>query len=80
MRINRTAYPLERLEAIPWTRFSIEAETELENPSHPHIGSLRTVQAAGEESFETPFDLELETLSGGLTEEHPRPIGREENV
>jgi RNA polymerase-binding protein DksA len=64
--------PWKRLEAIPWTRFSIEAETQLENSVHPHIGSLRTVQPVGE-YFETPFDLELETLSGGSTE---RPSSR----
>jgi DnaK suppressor protein len=72
--------PWRRLEAIPWTRFSIEAETQLENGIHPHIGSLGTVQPAGEESFETPFDRELETLSGGSTEHLPSRMVGEENV
>jgi len=37
--------PWERLEAIPWTRFSIEAENQLEGNIHPHIGRLGTVRA-----------------------------------
>lgn len=73
--------PWKRLEAIPWTRFSIEAEVQLETlDTHPHIGSLRTVQPGGEESFESPFDLQSESLSGGLTEHRAsRPVS-EENV
>ena len=62
--------PWKRLEAIPWTRFSIEAEVQLETlGTHPHIGTLRTVQPEGEESFMAPFDQELENLSRGSTEE-----------
>ena len=64
------AIPWKRLEAIPWTRFSIEAEVQLETlGTHPHIGTLRTVQPEGEESFVAPFDQELENLSRGSTEE-----------
>lgn len=37
--------PWERLEAIPWTRFSLEAENQLERNIHPHIGRLGTVRA-----------------------------------
>jgi hypothetical protein len=56
--------PWKRLEAIPWTRFSIEAEAKLETlGTHPHIGLLRTIQPEGEESFEAPFDLQGESLS-----------------
>jgi len=58
--------PWERLEAIPWTRFSIEAETELKADTHPHIGLLGTVQPAGHESFEAPFDLEPETFGASI--------------
>src|SRR5580704_18434167 len=36
--------PWERLEAIPWTHFSIEAENQLEGNIHPHIGRLGTVR------------------------------------
>lgn len=36
--------PWERLAAIPWTRFSIEAENQLERNIHPHIGRLGTVR------------------------------------
>jgi hypothetical protein len=62
--------PWKRLEAIPWTRFSIEAELQLETlAAHPHIGSLGSVQPEGEESFVAPFDLELESASGESTEE-----------
>ena len=72
--------PWKRLAAIPWTRFSIEAETQLEASTHPHIGSLRTVHPANEEAFETAFDLQVESLSGGSTEHlASRPVS-EENV
>jgi len=66
--------PWERLEAVPWTRFSVERETELEPGTHPHIGSLRTAQPTGKEPFEAPFDLEPERLSGGSIDDIP--IGR----
>ena len=72
--------PWKRLAAIPWTRFSIEAETQLEAGTHPHIGSLGTVQPANEEAFETAFDLQVESLSRGSTEHlASRPVS-EENV
>ena len=35
--------PWERLEAMSWTRFSVEAERSVEGNNHPHIGALRTV-------------------------------------
>ena len=38
------AIPWERLEAIPWTRFSTEAESQLEGNLHPHIGPLGRVR------------------------------------
>ena len=61
--------PWKRLEAIPWTRFSIEAEVQLEGRGdHPHIGSLGTVQPEGEDPF-TAFDRELESASGDSTQE-----------
>jgi RNA polymerase-binding transcription factor DksA len=43
--------PWDRLEALPWTRFSIETETELQAGTHPHIGLLRTAQPTGKEAF-----------------------------
>jgi DnaK suppressor protein len=33
----------ERLEAMPWTRFSVEGERSVEGNNHRHIGVLRTV-------------------------------------
>jgi RNA polymerase-binding protein DksA len=73
--------PWKRLEAIPWTRFSIEAEAKLETlGTHPHIGLLRTVQPKGEESFEAPFDLQGESLSRGPTEYRASRLVSEENV
>ena len=36
--------PWKRLEAVPWTRFSIEAERRVEGNDRPHIGALGTVQ------------------------------------
>jgi RNA polymerase-binding transcription factor DksA len=62
--------PWKRLRAIPWTRFSIEAELELETlGAHPHIGSLGTIQPVSEGVFMAPFDQQLENLSQGSTEE-----------
>ena len=36
--------PMDRLEAIPWARFSLEAQKGIESNSHPHIGMLRRVR------------------------------------
>jgi RNA polymerase-binding transcription factor DksA len=36
--------PWNRLEAIPWARFSVGAEKTLEGSIHPHIGALGTVR------------------------------------
>jgi RNA polymerase-binding transcription factor DksA len=36
--------PWERLEAIPWTRFSLEAEKQLEGNIRPHIGEFRIIR------------------------------------
>jgi hypothetical protein len=36
--------PWNRLQAIPWTRFSVAALTKLEGNAHPHMGTLRTVR------------------------------------
>jgi RNA polymerase-binding transcription factor DksA len=50
--------PWERLAAIPWTRFSIEAENQLEANIHPHIGRLGTVRIGEKElSAVTPDGL-----------------------
>ena len=43
--------PWERLAAVPWTRFSLEAQKQIEGATRPHIGSRATVQ-----QFETPTD------------------------
>jgi RNA polymerase-binding transcription factor DksA len=72
--------PWKRLDAIPWTRFSIEAEEQLEiRGTHPHLGSLRTIQPEGEEFFEAPFDLQGESLSLGSTERLPNRLLSEES-
>src|SRR6516162_2284784 len=44
--------PWKRLEAVPWTRFSIEAERHLEGNNHPHIGALGTVQPVEKQLIE----------------------------
>jgi RNA polymerase-binding transcription factor DksA len=42
----------ERLEAIPWTRFSLEAEKQIEGDIRPHIGELGTVRPAETQRLE----------------------------
>jgi RNA polymerase-binding transcription factor DksA len=44
--------PWERLEAMPWTRFSVEGERRVEGNSHPRIGALGTVQTREKEPTE----------------------------
>jgi RNA polymerase-binding transcription factor DksA len=34
----------KRLRAIPWTRFSLQAEAQLEDNMHPHIGALGAIR------------------------------------
>lgn len=55
--------PWKRLAAVPWTRFSIAAERQLEAGAHPHLGPFRTARSLGEESFEEPVDLQVDTPS-----------------
>jgi RNA polymerase-binding transcription factor DksA len=50
--------PLERLEAVPWTRFTVEAERQVEASIHPHIGSLRRIQPMLH-SGRDPYDGDL---------------------
>jgi DnaK suppressor protein len=35
--------PWKRLEAMRWTRFSVEGERRVEGNSHPRIGALGTI-------------------------------------
>ena len=62
--------PWKRLEAIPWTRFSIEAENRLEANVHPHIGPLRRVRMAETELSEAASngfsDGEVDLPVGGV--------------
>ena len=56
--------PWIRLEAVPWTRFSVEAEAKLEAGTHPHIGLLGTVQPVSEEAVEALSSQNVEPLLG----------------
>jgi len=47
--------PWKRLEAIPWTRFSLEAEKQIEQATRPRLGPRETIQMA-ETGFEEPTD------------------------
>ncbi len=70
--------PWERLEAIPWTRFSLDAENQLEGHMCPHIGRLGTIRpaekekskevlgGAGDEEPEFTSDLDLSPNSPEL--------------
>ena len=42
--------PWERLEAIPWTRFSLEAEKQIERDTRPHLGPRGTVRPVAEQA------------------------------
>jgi RNA polymerase-binding transcription factor DksA len=81
--------PWERLEAIPWTRFSLEAENQLEGNIHPHIGPLGTVRTPGtelseaaqnglaDEGVDLPVDPDL--LSIWPEMRFPVPAGSDDN-
>lgn len=56
--------PWIRLEAVPWTRFSVEVEAKLEAGTHPHIGLLGSVRPVNEESVEAPSSQDVEPLWG----------------
>jgi len=47
--------PWKRLEAIPWTRFSLEAEKQIEHAMRPRLGPLGTIQHV-ETEVEEPTD------------------------
>jgi RNA polymerase-binding protein DksA len=40
--------PWNRLEAIPWTRFTLEAERRVNGNFHPHLGPLGIIRPVGE--------------------------------
>jgi RNA polymerase-binding transcription factor DksA len=46
--------PWNRLEAIPWTRFTIEAESRVNGNFHPHLGPLRTIRPVEARPIEEP--------------------------
>jgi RNA polymerase-binding transcription factor DksA len=48
--------PWERLEAVPWTRFSVQAENQIEGNVHPHIGPLGRVYMGEMEPSEVAPD------------------------
>ena len=50
--------PQDRLEAIPWARFSVAAEAKLAAGRHPHIGTLRTIRPDPESSASFTFTPE----------------------
>jgi RNA polymerase-binding transcription factor DksA len=72
--------PWERLKAIPWARFSMEAERELETRIHPHVGVLGTVHPAGEHTVVAPIDHEFKPLCGDPFNEILDRCVRDENI
>jgi len=51
--------PKARLEAIPWTRFTVEAQAQLEREGalrSRRIGQLGTIDSAGVSEIETEED------------------------
>ena len=61
--------PWRRLQAVPWTRFSIDAEAKIEAGFRAHLGPLGTVRPTSEEHFETPIDSEREDAPDRSKEE-----------
>jgi DnaK suppressor protein len=55
--------PWIRLEAVPWTRFSVEVEAKLEAGIHPHVGLLGSVLPVGEESVKVPSSQDIAPFS-----------------
>jgi RNA polymerase-binding transcription factor DksA len=53
--------PWRRLEAIPWTRFSLEAQRQLERDRRPRLGPRGTVQQV-ETEIERPTDGQFLTI------------------
>jgi RNA polymerase-binding transcription factor DksA len=49
--------PRARLEAIPWTRFSLEAENQLEGHMCPRLGEIRTIRPTGKEAFDATANV-----------------------
>jgi RNA polymerase-binding transcription factor DksA len=47
----------ERLKAIPWTRFSLEAENQLERHRYPHIGRLGAVRPPEKKPYDPSNDF-----------------------
>lgn len=72
--------PWRRLQAVPWTRFSIEAEAEVEAGFHAHIGPLGTVRFTSEESLETRFDPEREDAIDRSNEETKARVAANKNA
>jgi DnaK suppressor protein len=79
-RIERNTYgvceltgkqiPRVRLEAIPWTRFTVEAQAQLERDGalrQRRLGALGSVDSAGSSDVE----------SGGADEEEPEEKAKE---
>jgi RNA polymerase-binding transcription factor DksA len=61
--------PWRRLQAVPWTRFSIEAEAKLEAGFRAHIGPLGTVRPPAEESPEPLIDFERKSAPDSSEDE-----------
>lgn len=58
--------PWRRLLAIPWTRFSLDAEKMIKGSHHPHIGELGMIRPTG---IETPDqEISERELLAGVTE------------
>jgi RNA polymerase-binding transcription factor DksA len=49
-----------RLAALPWTRFSLEAENQLEAHISPHLGRLHFIRPSAEEALEASSDSVVE--------------------
>ena len=49
-----------RLAALPWTRFCLEAENQLEGHISPHLGRLHYIRPSAEEDLEASSDSVVE--------------------
>ena len=68
--LTEKAIPKARLEAIPWTRFTVDAQAQLEKDGvlrQRRLGALGSVDSAGSNSSPAEVDDDVETPTKSST-------------